>query len=247
MYVSPLGFTTGPMPYRGRTFQIDFDFVAHRVDVVVSDGQRRSIPLIPRSVQSFYRLTMQALHELGIDVRVWPMPVEVPNPIRFDEDETHASYDPIYAERFHRVLVAVDSVMKEYRAPFRLRHTLVQFFFGSFDLAYARYSGRPATPPSDDVIMRRAMDAEEVCAGFWPGDDRFPEPAFWCYAYPKPDGAEKLAVRPEAAFWSGALGEFVIRYEDVRNAPSPPAALREFLTSTFEGFSRLAKWEFPSP
>jgi hypothetical protein len=246
MYVSPHGLTTGPIPYAERTFQIEFDFVEHRVDVVVSDGQSRSIALAPRSVADFYAWLMQALRDLGIDVRVWPMPVEVPNPIRFDEDVTHAAYDPIYAERFHRVLVAVDTALRAHRAPFRLRHTLVQFFFGTFDLAYARFSGRSATPPSADVIMRNAMDAEEICAGFWPGDDRFPEPAFWCYAFPKPAGSEKLAVRPSAAFWSDTMGEFVLRYEDVRNAASPPEALREFFASTFEEFSRLASWPAPS-
>ncbi len=247
LYVSPRGLTTGPVPYGERTFAIDFDFVEHRVDVVASDGQKRSIRLIPRSVSAFYDWLMQVLGELGVAVRIWPMPVEIPNPIRFDEDVTHAAYDPVYAERFHRILVNADTALKAHRAPFRLRHTPVQFFFGTFDLAYARFSGRPAMPPSDDVIMKNAMDAEEVCVGFWPGDDRFPEPAFWCYAFPKPEGAEKLAVRPSAAFWSETMGEFVMRYDDVRKAPSPPEALREFFTSTFEGFSRLAKWPETSP
>jgi hypothetical protein len=179
---------------------------------------------------------------MGIDVRVWPMPVEVPNPIRFDKDTTHASYDPEAVNRFFRILVQVDAAMKEHRAPFRRRHTPVQFFWGSFDLAYARFSGRPATPPRDDIITRLGMDAEEVCAGFWPGDDRFPEPAFWCYAFPKPPGSEELAIGPSTAFWSDVMGEFVLRYEDVRNAESPQNALREFFTSSFDGFSSLAKW-----
>jgi hypothetical protein len=246
LYVTPRGLTTGPIPFRERSFQIDFDFVDHRLDVVVSDGQTRSIPLIPRSVSAFYRWLMQVLRELKIEVVIWPMPVEVADPIRFDEDVKHAAYDPTYAARFARVLVQADAALKEHRAPFRLRHTQVQFFFGTFDLAYARFSGRPATSPQNDVIMRTAMDAEEICVGFWPGDDRFPEPAFWCYAFPKPAGAEELAVRPSAAFWSETMGEFVIRYDDVRNATSPRDALREFFASTFEGFSRLAKWEIPS-
>ncbi|HEY1656409.1 MAG TPA: DUF5996 family protein [Candidatus Tumulicola sp.] len=242
MYVTPHGLTTGPIPFENRTFQIDFDFVEHRVRVVASDGRENSLELRPRSVAEFYRTLMQMLNDLDISVRIWPMPVEVSNPIRFDRDDAHAAYDPRAARRFAEVLAHVDAAMKEHRAPFRRRHTLVQFFFGSFDLAYARFSGRPATPPSDDVIMANAMDAQEICAGFWPGDDRFPEPTFWCYAFPKPPGSERLAVRPSAAFWSDAMGEFVLRYEDVRSAESPRAALREFLTSTFEGFAELADW-----
>ncbi|MGA8535620.1 MAG: DUF5996 family protein [Candidatus Tumulicola sp.] len=248
LYVTPHGLTTGPVPFGERSFQIDFDFVEHRLDVIVSDGQSRYLQLLPRSVADFYGWLMQALRELSIDVRVWPMPVEVADPIRFDEDTVHAAYDPIAAERFARALVLVDTALKRHRAPFRLRHTLVQFFFGTFDLAYARFSGRPATPPrGGDVIMRRAMDAEEICAGFWPGDERFPEPAFWCYAFPKPPGAETIAVRPNAAFWSETMGEFVLRYDDVRNAASPSDMLGEFFASTFDGLSKLAKWPTLSP
>lgn len=242
MYVTPRGLTTGPIPSGDRTFQVDFDFVEHRLEIAVSDGQSATIQLVARSVRDFYRSFMETLRGMDIAVHVWPMPVEVPDPIRFDRDDSHASYDPDAVRRFSRALVHVDAALREHRAPFRRRHTPVQFFFGSFDLAYARFSGRPATPPSGDTITAAAMDAEEICAGFWPGDDRFPEPAFWCYAYPKPQGAERLTVRPSAAFWSDALGEFVLRYEDVRSAGSPRAALRDFLESTFEGFARLAEW-----
>lgn len=242
MYVTPRGLTTGPIPSGDRTFQVDFDFVEHRLEIAVSDGQSATIELVARSVRDFYRSFMETLRGMDIAVHVWPMPVEVPDPIRFDRDDSHASYDPDAVRRFSRALVHVDAALREHRAPFRRRHTPVQFFFGSFDLAYARFSGRPATPPSGDTITAAAMDAEEICAGFWPGDDRFPEPAFWCYAYPKPHGAERLTVRPSAAFWSDALGEFVLRYEDVRSAGSPRAALRDFLESTFEGFARLAEW-----
>lgn len=243
MYVTPRGLTTGPIPSGERTFQIDFDFIAHRLEIAASDGQTRTIEQIARPVREFYRLVMEALRAIDIAVHVWPMPVEVPDPIRFDLDDAHASYDPEAVRRFAEVLVHVDTALREHRAPFRRRHTPVQFFFGSFDLAYARFSGRPATPPSAGIIMAKAMDAEEICAGFWPGDDRFPEPAFWCYAYPKPLGAEAIAVRPSAAFWSDALGEFLLRYEDVRNAASPRAALRDFLESTFEGYAQLADWK----
>ena len=243
LYVSPLGLTTGSIPFESRSFQIDFDFVGHSVDIVASDGRSHSIPLVPRSVAAFYRELMSALGALDIDVKIWTMPVEVANPIRFTDDETHASYDPKAAKEFARVLTLVDVALAEHRAPYRKRHSRVQFFFGTFDLAYARFSGRPATPPNDGIIMKNAMDAEEICVGFWPGDDRFPEPGFWCYAYPKPPGAEKLAVEPPAAFWSDTMGEFMLRYEDVRKADSPPDALRAFFTSTFDGLSKLANWD----
>jgi Family of unknown function (DUF5996) len=242
MYVTPRGLTTGPIPFGLRSFQIDFDFIGHKLDIVVSDGQVRSVPLQGRSVASFYRDVMAALHGMGIDVRIWPQPVEVPNPIRFEEDTKHHSYDPEYVNRFMRILVQADASIKRHRAPFRRRHSLVQFFFGTFDLAYTRFSGRPATPPPGDIIIREAMDAEEICVGFWPGDDRFPEPAFWCYAFPKPPAAEGLSVRPAAAFWNKDMGEYLLRYEDVRTSKAPDEALGEFFRSTFEGFAKLAKW-----
>lgn len=242
LFVSPRGLSTGPVPFQDRSFQIDFDFIEHKVDIVASDGQHASIALVPRSVAAFYRELMAALDAMGIVVKIWPVPVEVAHPIRFTEDTTHASYDPQYASRFARVLGLVDAALEEHRAPFRRRHTRVQFFFGTFDLAYARFSGRAATPPNDNVIMRSAMDAEEICAGFWPGDDRFPEPAFWCYAFPKPPGAQLQEVRPSQAFWSPDMGEFMLRYEDVRHAASPREHLREFFTSTFDALSKLAKW-----
>lgn len=244
LYVTARGLTTSVMPIGDRVFEIDFDLIAHKVDVAVSDGQMRSIALLPpRGVADFYQEFMSTLGALGIDAKISTMPQEVPDPIRFTQDRRHATYDPEYANRFLRILSQVDAVFKEHRAPFRGRHTLVQFFWGSFDLAYARYSGRPATPPSTDVIMRSAMDAEEVCAGFWPGDDRFPEPAFWCYAYPKPAGVEQLVIKPSGAAWNPKLGEFILRYDDMRAQASPRKALLEFLSSTFDGYAKLARWD----
>ena len=242
MYVSSRGLTTGPIPFGARSFQIDFDFLRHNLEIAVSDGQSRSIPLQRRSVARFYREVMEALRAVKIDVRIWPEPVEVANPIRFDDDTKHDSYDPEYVNRFMRILVQVDAALKRHRAPFRHRHTLVQFFFGTFDLAYTRFSGRAATPPHDDIISRNAMDAEEICVGFWPGDDRLPEPAFWCYAYPNPSGSENLHVRPAGAYWSKEMGEYLLRYEDVRTSDAPEEALAEFFSTTFDGLSELAKW-----
>lgn len=242
LYVTPRGLTTGPIPYPPRSFQIDFDLIGHRIGIAASDGESRSIGLGRRSVAEYYRDLMDALQAMRLGVRIWPVPVEVPKPIRFDEDTKQAAYDAEYARRFLQALVAVDSLMKEHRAPFRGRHTLVQFFFGTFDLAYARFSGRPAKPPRDDIITRLAMDREEICVGFWPGDDRFPEPAFWSYGFPKSAGTERLSVRPTSAFWNEESGLFLLRYEDVRCSDSPREMVREFFASTFEGLSALAGW-----
>ena len=241
LYVTPRGLTSGLIPFRDDSFQIDFDFAAHTLNVAVSTGELRTIALEPKSVRDFHRELMDALAGLGIDVRIWNMPVEVVKPIRFTEDTTHASYDRVYVERFHRVLLHADDALKEHRAPFRGRHTRVQFFFGTFDLAYARFSGRPATPPDQGVIMKNAMDAEEICAGFWPGDDRFPEPAFWCYAYPKPAGLETARIGPACAGWNEQLGEFILRYAEVRSTPSPRDALREFFTTSYAACAERMK------
>jgi hypothetical protein len=242
LYLTPRGFTTSAMPDGERMLQIDFDFVRHAIDVTASDGHSGSIALLPaRCVADVYAEIMDVLAALGVRVKIWPMAVEVPNPTRCDEDRLHASYDPQYVQRFHRALVRIGSAFMEYRAPYRGRHTAVVFFWGSFDLAYARYSGRDADPPPNaDAMTRIAMDAQEVAAGFWPGDDRFPEPAFYCYAFPKPAGIEQATIGPASAGWHAGLGEFVLRYDDVRAAASPRAALLEFLTTTYDAATKLA-------
>ncbi|MDQ2818503.1 MAG: DUF5996 family protein [Candidatus Eremiobacteraeota bacterium] len=246
LYVTARGLTTSPMPCAERTFAIDFDFIAHKLLIGASDGQTRSIELKPRSVADFYAQVMEALRDLAIDVSINPMPQEIASPIPFTDDRVHAAYDAEYVNRFWRILSQVDAVFKEHRAPFRGRQTVVQFFWGSFDLAYARFSGRPAQAPSGNVIMRKGMDAEEIAAGFWPGDDRFPEPAFWSYAYPKPAGVEKAKIGPQAAAWNAEMGEFMLRYEDVRSSESPRAAILEFLSSTYEACAALAGWDLAS-
>lgn len=244
LYVSARGLTTGTIPYRDRVFQIDFDFVAHQLTIAASDGRSKTIALSDgKSVAEFYREMTAALASLDIVAHIWPMPVEVSDPVRFSEDSIHASYDRDAVARFWNVLLRVDTALKAHRAPFRRRHTLVQFFWGTFDLAYARFSGRPATPPSNDVIVRSAMDAQEICVGFWPGDKRFPEPGFWCYAFPKPVGIEKEKIAPSAAFWSAEMGEFMLRYEDVRTSADPNRTIQDFLTSTYDACARLAAWE----
>lgn len=244
LYLTARGLTTTPMPYLPRTLQIDFDFIAHRVYLSVSDGQVRMIDLAPRSVASFYSELMAKLQELGINVQIWTMPQEVPDPVRFTEDTKHAAYDKDYVHRFWLILSRVDQVLKKYRAPYRGRHTLVQFFWGSFDLCYFRYSGRPETPPPNaNIIYRFGADAQAIGCGFWPGDERFPEPAFFSYEYPKPDGVESASIRPKEAFWSTQVGEFLLRYEDARKSPSPEKAILDFASSVYEVCAALDKWD----
>jgi hypothetical protein len=245
LFLTPRGFTTGAMPYGERMVQIDFDFVAHTIELTTSDGGARSIALLPaRCVADIYAAIMAALGALGVTVTIWPMTVEVPNPTRCDEDREHGSYDPEYVERFRRAMASIGTAFIEHRAPFRGRHSPLQFFWGTFDLAYVRFSGRDADPPPNaDRMMRIAMDAQEIAAGFWPGDDRFPEPAFYAYAYPKPLGLEAATIQPAAAGWNASLGEFVLRYDDVRSAPSPRAALLDFLAATYDAAATRANWD----
>lgn len=245
LYLTARGLTTSAIPYEERMLQLDLDCISHALEIRVSDGQVRSIALIPAlCVADFYDQVMTALTALGITVRIWPMPVEVANPIRCSDDRVHASYDPEYAHRFWTILVRIGGVFAAHRASFRGRHTPVQFFWGTFDLSYVRFSGRAAEPPPNaDPIRAVAMDAEEISVGFWPGDDRFPEPALFCYAYPKPEGFERAAIRPEAAFWSSEMGEFVLPYEDIRNAPSPRSAILDFLDSAYDAGATLGRWD----
>jgi Family of unknown function (DUF5996) len=238
------GLTTGPMPYHDRSLQIDFDFIAHRVIITTSDGGIRSLDLTPKAVAAFHREIMSLLRELKCTVDCSPIPQEVADLTPFDQDTKHASYDAAAAHRFWQVLRWVDVVLKRYRAPFPGRQTAVQFFWGSFDLAYDRYSGKPAAPPPGaNMLFRKSLDAELVYAGFWPGDARFPEPAFASYVYPKPTGIEQAQIRPSTAGWNTQLGEFILRYDDVRAATLPEAVLMEFLESTYDVSARLSGWD----
>jgi hypothetical protein len=243
-YVTARGITTGPMPYRDRVFQIDFDLVSHEFIVNVSDGGHQAIALKPRSVADFYEDVFAVLEELDILVDINPIPQEVPNPISFDKDTVHAAYDREYVARFGEVLRIADTILKRYRAPFTGRHTPVHFFWGGFDLAYSRYCGRPAPPPPGaNKMMRVAMDAEETYAGFWLGDARFPEAAFAAYVYPKPDGLEQSKIAPSAAAWNSDIGLFILRYEDARTSKSPEDTVLEFFTSTYRACAVQAKWD----
>jgi hypothetical protein len=249
LYVTSRGLTTSPIPDGMRTFQIDFDFVDHLLLISTSDGAQHRLPLGAQSVASFYAAVMAALAELGIDVTIDQMPNELPQPIRFSEDDQHAAYDRDAVQRFWRVLVQVDRVFKQFRTGFLGKSSPVHFFWGSFDFAVTRFSGRLAprhpggVPHLADDVAREAYSHEVSSAGFWPGGGAIDYPAFYSYAYPAPNGFAAAVVRPDAAFFSKELGEFVLPYEAVRTAAAPDAALLEFLQSTYEAAADAAKWD----
>jgi uncharacterized protein DUF5996 len=245
LYVTARGLNTSPIPHPGAgVFDIDVDLVEHVVSVRTVRGALGRIALEPRSVADFYRELMGVLAGAGVQVEITRTPQEVPEPIPFPEDTVHASYDSEWANRFWRSLVSVDAVFKEHRANFRGKTSHVQLFWGALDLSYMRFSGRPADPPPGaDVITRYSSDAEHVCAGFWPGDGRLPEPAFFSYTSPAPPGIEEEPVRPAAAGWGPELGEFLLPYEAVRTAPDPRRALLEFLETTYRAGAVRARWD----
>ncbi len=247
LYVSARGLTTTAMPYEDRFFEMEFDFIDHLLVIKCSDGTNSLVALEPKSVATFYRETMLALEKLGIKVQIWKTPVEVPDPIPFDQDEQHASYDPKYVERCWDVLRASERVMQEFRARFIGKSSPVHFFWGSFDLAVTRFSGRPAPArPEADVITREAYSHEVISHGWWPGQGPLGKAAFYSYTAPAPDGLSEAKVRPQQALYSKDLGEFLLMYDDVRNAADPDAALMEFMQSTYEAGADLAKWDRPS-
>jgi hypothetical protein len=244
LYLTSRGLTTSPMSAPGVTFEVLVDLLDHAVVIQTTGGGRHHVPLAARPVAEFYREFVAALQGLGIKAEITPLPSEVDNPISFAEDYTHKSYDHSWVTRFFHVLSAVDLVLKEHRAHFRGRSSLVQFFWGSFDLALSRFSGRFVAPPTNaGSIYRLGGDAELICVGFWPGNPRFPEPAFFGYEYPKPAEIAGQAVRPAAAGWSEALGEFVLPYKEVRQASSPREAILEFCESVYDAGARLAGWD----
>jgi hypothetical protein len=244
-YVTARGLTTSAMPYRKGTVEINFDFIAHTLEIVTSLGDTRSFRLVPRTVAEFYFELMSALHSLGIDAKVWPMPVEVPRPVRFNLDETHSSYDSEYAHRFWQILVSVDTVLREFRSRFIGKVSPVHFFWGSFDLAVTRFSGRRAPErPDADFITKEAYSHEVISHGFWPGDGEvIKDAAFYAYAAPEPAGFRDQRVIPSKAFYSGEKNEFFLMYDDVRRAHSPEQALLEFCQSTYEAGANLARWD----
>jgi hypothetical protein len=244
LYLTARGMTTTPMAYKGLIFQIDVDLIDHQVLIETVKGETRRVALTARSVADFYADFMSNLSALGIRANFRPIPDEVSDPIPFAEDTVHSTYDPEWANRFWRVLSKADLVLKEHRAHFRGRSSPVHFFWGTFDLAYTRYSGRPNVPPAGaGLIERLGGDAEQSCAGFWPGHSRFPEPAFYAYTYPKPNGLDRQPIEPAEAGWNSDLGEFALRYEDVRKSASPRDAILRFFESTYAAGASLTGWD----
>jgi len=252
LYVTARGLTTGPMPISasGGAFQIGFDFIDHVLQIRTSDGRLREFSLVPMSVAQFYAGVIVSLKDLGIEVRINPMPNEIPGAVPFTDDTVHKSYDAEYANRFWRVLLAADMVLAKFRSGFIGKSSPVHFFWGSFDLAVTRFSGRAAPkhpggiPNLPDAVAQEAYSHEVSSAGFWPGGGGPIEyPAFYSYAYPAPEGFAEVKVTPAEAFFSKELSEFVLPYDAVRGASDPGAALMEFLQSTYDAAANLAKWD----
>ncbi|OAB59570.1 hypothetical protein AY599_05000 [Leptolyngbya valderiana BDU 20041] len=248
LYLTTRGLTTSNIPYGNRVFQIEFDFLEHHLWIATAEGQIETVDLRPRSVADFYQAIMQALKDLGINIRIDTLPNEIPDPIAFEEDDIHASYDGEAAQRFWRVLLQSDRVFKEFRSHFCGKVSPVHFFWGSFDLAVTRFSGRPApehpggVPNLPDDVAKEAYNQEVSSAGFWPGAG-LGYPAFYSYAYPTPEGFKDAPVQPEAAFFHESLGEFVLPYEVVRTADDPDRVLLSFLQSTYDAAADLARWD----
>jgi len=243
LQLGPRGLTTRTLYHDSRRFAIEFDFVDHALVVRIADGTVRSIPLEPMTVAEFHRRMMALLDDLGLSVRIWTMPVEIPNPIRFEQDTIHGQYDREPVERFWAVLQSCDRVMTTRRCSFVGKCSPVHFFWGSFDLAVTRFSGRVAPPREGPDFMREAYSHEVISHGFWPGNEQVPEPTFYAYAVPEPEGFKDAKAEPPAATYSRDLGEFVLPYEAVRSAPDPDRALAQFLDSTYEAGARLGKWD----
>jgi hypothetical protein len=244
LYLTARGLTTTPMSDGHVTFEVQVDLIDHQVTIITTGGDTGRVPLVARPVAEFYREFTAALHSLDIAVEITTTPSEVENPIPFPEDRTHVAYDPTWANRFFNVLSVVDLVFKEYRARFRGKTSLVNFFWGTFDLALTRYSGRAVEPPANAGIIRRlGGDAEVICVGFWPGNERVPMPAFYGYAYPSPTGLERERLRPPAAKWYPDAGEFFLPYDEVRQASAPRETILEFCESLYDAGARLATWD----
>jgi Family of unknown function (DUF5996) len=243
LYVSARGLTTSPMTYGDRIFEIIFDFIDHKLRIECSDGALTTLDLRPQSVADFYKELMDALHGLDIDVKIWSMPVEIPKPIRFDEDHIHKSYDADYANRFWRALVNIDDVFKEFRARFIGKVSPVHFWWGSFDHAVTRFSGRPAPPrQANDKWTQEAYSHEVISHGFWLGGNGV-QPMFYAYSAPEPAGFSESRIKPDTAFYNQDLKEFFLPYDAVRHASSPEETLMDFCQTTYEAGANLAKWD----
>jgi Family of unknown function (DUF5996) len=244
LYLNVRGLTTSPIPYGKDVFEIQFDFVDHKLLIDNCGGLRRTIALVPQTVADFYREFISALGSLNISVAIYAKPVEVPDPVPFAEDNLFRAYDADAAHRFWRILTSCDSVFKQFRAGFVGKSSPVHFFWGSFDLAVTRFSGRRAPERKDaDFVTREAYSHEVISAGWWPGGSGIDGPAFYCYAAPEPAGLQHQRVHPESAFYHPQLKQFILMYDEVRRSQLPEQALLEFLQSTYEAGAALAHWD----
>jgi len=244
LYVSPRGLTTSPMPYALGNAEVEFDFIDHVLRFTTSRGETKSIKLAPRTVADFYAEYLATLESVRISAKIWSVPSEVANPVRFEQDTVHASYDPVYANRFWRILTSIDCVLKEFRARFIGKASPVHFFWGAPDMASTRFSGRRAPErPGADIITREGYSHEEWSAGWWAGGGDITAPMFYAYAAPEPQGFHDAQIRPAQAYYDTKLGEFLLAYDDVRNAADPAAMLTEFLQTTYEACANLGHWD----
>jgi hypothetical protein len=248
LYVTPRGLTTSEMPYKARSLQIDFDFISHVLSIKTSEGSTKTIPLRPRSVADFYHETMSVLSSLDMPVTIWTMPVEVQDRTPFEKDEKHAAYDPEYAHRFWCILLEVSKVLSEFRSRFTGKVSPVHFFWGAFDLAVTRFSGRtapehPGMPYCAHFVMVEAYSHEVSSCGFWPGGGPVNEPVFYAYGYPEPQGFKDYPIQPAEAFYHNEMKEFVLPYNVVRTTKSPHQILLSFLQSTYEAEAIRANWD----
>ena len=246
LHVTARGLATPTLPHGTRYFTMEFDFIDHQLVIRTSDGDQRLLPLRPRSVAEFHADVMHTLEQMGLPVKIWSMPVEIPAPIRFEEDVVHHDYDPDAANRVWRILLQVARVFTSTRCGFVGKCSPVQFFWGSFDLAVTRFSGRPAPPREGPAFMREAYSHEVISHGFWPGSGPVLEPAFYAYAVPEPDGFKAARVQPDAAFYHGELNEFILPYEAVRTSASPEEAIASFVESTYRAGATLGRWDTAS-
>ena len=249
LYVSARGLGTSAISLGAKTFDMEFDFIGHQLEIRSADGQQRSVALAPRTVADFYAEVTSSLEGMGLATRIYTTPSEIADAIPFEKDATHDAYDPEYAQRFWRALMQIDRVFKEFRARFSGKCSPVHFFWGSFDIAVTRFSGREAPPHPGGVpnfpdwVAREAYSHEVSSAGFWPGGGGVDYPAFYSYAYPAPDGFGEAQVNPSEAFWSPELGEFLLPYDSVRSADSPDDRLLDFLQSSYAAAANLANWD----
>ncbi len=243
LQITPRGLSTRMLPHGRRAFAMEFDFIDHQLVIRVSDGVVRTIALAPRTVADFYREVFDTLRAIGLPVTIWPVPSEVPSSIRLDEDTVHRMYVPAQAQRFWRILIQIERVLTEARCEFSGKISPVHFFWGGFDLAVSRFSGRPAPPRDGPAFMREAYSHEVISHGFWPGGEPVPEPVFYAYAAPVPEGLNTAVVEPAAAYYHETLGEFLLPYEAVRTSADPSQALRQFIQSTYREAAHRAGWD----